>query len=174
MHLKNDVPWEFSSFPNFHTVIRALKILQQSFLQHSFWYAKFRNRIFMNFNFKGTFLFFTKGHNIPEWIFLFLVRWCYMTLKEKYYALKTFSLIFEDDEKKKRKQLHWLFSFSFFQYVWPFLNDGLAFSMIDFIPAWGSLTHSSLYYGAGIMHAKEVLMDKCFCHALKNVKEPQK
>ena len=129
MHLKNDVPWEFSSFPNFHTVIRALKILQQSFLQHSFWYAKFRNRIFMNFNFKGTFLFFTKGHNIPEWIFLFLVRWCYMTLKEKYYALKTFSLIFEDDEKKRESSFTGYFpshSFSMSDLFW----------MMDWLSRW--------------------------------------
>ena len=129
MHLKNDVPWEFSSFPNFHTVIRALKILQQSFWQNSFGYVKFRNRIFMNFNFKGTFLFFTKGHNIPEWIFLFLVRWCYMTLKEKYYALKTFSLIFEDDEKKEKAASLAIFllilsvCLTFFEWWTGFLDD---------------------------------------------------
>ena len=77
-----------------------------------------------------------KGH-ILEWKFFFWLDGA-MTLK----GLLRFKNIFISALKlrKKRKLLQRLFSF---QYVWPFLNDGLAFSMIDFIPAWGSLTHST-------------------------------
>ena len=111
----------------------------QVFLTFIQWYVhwKFYSKVFCNTHFeiesswisisKG--LFFTKGHNIPEWIFLFLVRWCYMTLKGKYYALKTFSLIFEDDEKKRESSFTGYFpshSFSMSDLFW----------MMDWLSRW--------------------------------------